>query len=191
MIRYGRQRYLHEDNILSVLNINKETFYLWQISPEHALHIVKQVDDTFYEVEGTTFLVLKHGNEDQKRMWQRYTARHKLRRELTASEKVRVASEQGFKCNMCQKLLDDTFEVDHIEEHCMGNRSNNPDRRSNLQALCCHCHRLKTKTDYNRFNPLFTRAELSTDSRKKKDQNTNNPTNQDGATIFSKYFYKS
>ena len=183
MIRHGRQRYVNENNILSTLNLKREAFYMWQISPQHALHIIKQLDDTFYEVEGTTFLVSKYGNQEQREIWERFTVRHKLRRELTSSEKVRVASEQQFKCNMCKKLLDDTFEVDHIEEHCMGNRFNNPDRRSNLQALCCHCHRLKTKKDYNRFNPLFSREEL-TDSELKKD-------NQDGASkIFSKYFYQ-
>ena len=183
MIRHGRQRYVDENNILAILNVTREAFYLWQISPEHALHIIKQLDDTFYEVEGMTFLVSKYGNQEQKGIWKRFTARHRLRRELTSAEKVRVASEQQFKCNICHKLLDDTFEVDHIEEHCMGSRFNNPDRRSNLQALCCHCHRLKTKKDYNRFNPLFRRGE-PTDSELKKDT-------QDGVSeVFSKYFYQ-
>ena len=183
MIRHGRQRYVDENNILATLNVRKETFYLWQISPQHALHIIKQLDDTFYEVEGVTFLVSIYGNQEQNNIWKRFTARHKLRRELTSAEKVRVASEQQFKCNMCHEILDDTFEVDHIEEHCMGSRFNNPDRRSNLQALCCHCHRLKTKKDYNRFNPLFRREE-PTDSELKKDI-------QDGVSeVFSKYFYQ-
>ena len=184
MIRYGRQRYLHLNNVLNVLNIKVDQFYIWALCPEHALHIVKQLEDVFYEVEGVSILVTKHGTELQQRNWHHYTARNNLRRDLSSSEKVMVASDQSFKCNKCNTVLDDTFEVDHITEFCMGNNVNNPDRRSNLQALCVKCHKQKTKFDYNRFNPLFSTATAVAEIDSKKNNNI-----KDG--VFSKYFYKS
>ncbi len=182
MIRHGRQRYLHINNILSIVGIPIEQFYTWILRPERALHIIKQVEDTFYEVEGISYIVSVYGSESQQQTWHIYTERNNLRRELTGSEKVRVASSQSFCCNICKQLLDDTFEVDHITEFCMGNRVNNPDRISNLQALCVSCHKTKTKNDYLRFNPLFS-------NETRKQSSKINKTNNHG--VFSKYFYQS
>lgn len=62
------------------------------------------------------------------------------KRSVSESKKKYVASQQGWKCDICNQLLDATFEVDHkIElQHGGSNHVNN------LAALCPNCHRKKT-----------------------------------------------
>lgn len=65
------------------------------------------------------------------------------KRLVSESTKKFVASKQGWKCGLCQKTLDETYEVDHITPLYKGG-SNNP---SNLMALDPICHRKKTNAD--------------------------------------------
>ena len=54
--------------------------------------------------------------------------------------KKRVAAEQKWTCNVCTKLLDMTYEIDHrIPLWRHGSNG-----RQNLQALCPGCHAKKT-----------------------------------------------
>ena len=62
------------------------------------------------------------------------------KRNVTPKTKKIVASNQYWKCNICKKILDYTFEVDHIEELRYGGNND----IHNLQALCPNCHRRKT-----------------------------------------------
>ena len=57
-------------------------------------------------------------------------------RTLTNTDRMIIASEQEWKCEMCEKLLSAHFEVDHILAWSNGGRSN----RDNLRALCRNCH---------------------------------------------------
>lgn len=75
--------------------------------------------------------------------WKNWMSFHSANRKLTEPEKRRVASQQKWKCAMCDTLLSDVYEVDHIEQQCIRNNQ----RRRNLQALCPKCHRLKTVED--------------------------------------------
>lgn len=64
----------------------------------------------------------------------------KEKRNVTGLMKKRVAASQGWKCGTCQKLLDETYEVDHKVALFQGGSND----MSNLLAVCPHCHRLKT-----------------------------------------------
>ncbi len=55
--------------------------------------------------------------------------------------KKRVAAKQGWRCAICKKLLDETFELDHIKPLFKGGH---PTDESNLQALCKRDHLFKS-----------------------------------------------
>lgn len=63
-----------------------------------------------------------------------------IKRNVSPKTKKIVASNQQWKCNLCNNLLDYTFEVDHIHELRYGGSN----EIHNLQALCPNCHRKKT-----------------------------------------------
>ena len=62
---------------------------------------------------------------------------------FTEGVKKRVASGQGWKCNMCDCNLPHDYQVDHIQAVCLGGQND----ISNAQALCKPCHQMKTKLD--------------------------------------------
>ena len=70
----------------------------------------------------------------------RFFPKQKTRRQVSALTKKMVASNQKWRCVGCGGLLDFTYEIDHIQPISQGG-SNDLD---NLQALCPHCHRVKT-----------------------------------------------
>tara|TARA_B100000513_G_scaffold179850_1_gene98082 strand:- start:527 stop:1090 length:564 start_codon:yes stop_codon:yes gene_type:complete len=60
-------------------------------------------------------------------------------RSVSETKKKYVASQQGWKCAYCSKVLDATFEVDHKVDLQYGG-SNHVD---NLAAVCRNCHKMK------------------------------------------------
>lgn len=62
---------------------------------------------------------------------------------FTEGVKKRVASGQGWKCNLCDCNLPHNYQVDHIQAVCLGGKND----ISNAQALCKPCHQMKTKLD--------------------------------------------
>ena len=65
------------------------------------------------------------------------------KRKVSDKVKKYVAANQTWKCIKCKKILDATYEVDHIVPLYKGG-SNEP---NNLQALCRNCHGQKTLED--------------------------------------------
>ena len=59
---------------------------------------------------------------------------------ITPLVKKRVAANQKWRCASCKRLLDETFELDHIKPLFRG--GTNVER--NLQALCKKCHLMKS-----------------------------------------------
>ena len=55
--------------------------------------------------------------------------------------KKRVAAKQKWRCAICKKLLDETFELDHIKPLFKGGHATD---ESNLQALCKRDHLFKS-----------------------------------------------
>lgn len=61
-------------------------------------------------------------------------------RRLTAAQKKQVAARHRWACAMCERLVDETYEVDHRLPLCDGGT----DDPENLQLLCAQCHARKT-----------------------------------------------
>jgi len=66
--------------------------------------------------------------------------RTKHKRNVSALLKKKIAANQQWRCAGCSRMLDETYEVDHVVALDYGG-TNDP---SNLRALCPHCHRKKT-----------------------------------------------
>jgi hypothetical protein len=64
----------------------------------------------------------------------------KEKRNVTGLMKKKVAASQKWQCGHCKALLEETFEVDHIQALYKGGTND----ESNLVALCPNCHRKKT-----------------------------------------------
>lgn len=67
----------------------------------------------------------------------------KNKRAVSESTKKLIAAKQQWRCALCGRLLDETYEVDHIIPLYKGG-TNDP---SNLMALDPICHRKKTNAD--------------------------------------------
>ena len=65
---------------------------------------------------------------------------------VTNLKKKQVAASQTWKCNICQNILNECFEVDHI----LCKKDGGTDEITNLQALCPNCHRSKTNADVSK-----------------------------------------
>ncbi len=59
---------------------------------------------------------------------------------ITEYTKRTIAFSQKWKCNLCNSLLDPSFDIDHIIPYQYGGR----DDKTNFHALCVTCHRYKT-----------------------------------------------
>ena len=71
------------------------------------------------------------------------TNKNVTKRKVSDKVKKYVAANQTWKCIKCKKILEATYEVDHIVPLYKGG-SNEP---NNLQALCRNCHGQKTLED--------------------------------------------
>lgn len=69
--------------------------------------------------------------------------KQKTRRNVSNLTKKKVASRQNWRCVGCQELLDYTYEIDHIQPLFQGGTNH----EDNLQALCPHCHRVKSLSE--------------------------------------------
>lgn len=92
------------------------------------------------------------------------------RRSWTADDKRVVGARQLWNCNVCKKVLESTFEVDHIVPLHEGGE----DKLENAQALCCGCHAKKTQQERLKRQQLARErlAELQ-----KEEDNMNNTSN--------------
>ena len=57
--------------------------------------------------------------------------------------KKRVAANQKWRCASCKRLLDETYELDHLEPLFEGGSND----ETNLQALCKRCHAMKSSLE--------------------------------------------
>ena len=65
--------------------------------------------------------------------------KNKKRRVTDLTKKI-IASNQNWKCNLCNNILDYSYEIDHIVPLFKGGNNDN----NNLQALCRNCHGRKS-----------------------------------------------
>lgn len=133
------------------------------------LMMLRANGEMYFEVEAVGRIL---AGTSSGQSWLGFIARHQLRRKLTKAEKIKVAASQKWRCMRCQELLDECFEVDHVEQHCL----RGDDSESNTQALCPRCHRLKTNDDLYISNPYFGVAamkRLQSDERKRATHKSN------------------
>lgn len=64
----------------------------------------------------------------------------KFKRNVSTAKKKRVAASQKWHCAICQHMLDETYEVDHI----LALKDGGSNEIDNLRALCRPCHAKKT-----------------------------------------------
>jgi len=69
------------------------------------------------------------------------------RRRLTDYVRREVAASQGWRCNVCKKLLSAAFQVDHMRPIWSFRAEEDPNDKANLQALCASCHADKTASE--------------------------------------------
>ena len=62
---------------------------------------------------------------------------------ITPLVKKRVAARQNWRCASCKSLLDETYELDHVEPLFKGGSN----EEFNLQALCKRCHAMKSAVE--------------------------------------------
>jgi len=73
----------------------------------------------------------------------------KQSRKITETQKKIVAASQLWRCAICKKLLDSTFQVDHIIPLFLGGDDN---YKTNCQSLCVSCHSHKTQRELVEYN---------------------------------------
>ena len=117
------------------------------------LMMLRAKSEMYFEVEAVGRIL---SGSSSGQLWLNFIARRQLRRKLTKAEKIKVAASQKWRCMRCSELLDECFEVDHVEQHSL----RGDDSSSNVQALCPRCHRKKTYDDLYISSPYFGVAAL-------------------------------
>ena len=82
-------------------------------------------------------------------------------RKVSNLTKKKVAASQEWKCNKCNNLFDECYEIDHII--CLKDGGNN--EISNLQALCPNCHRKKTNNDMSKKDEKSKKEKILKDEK--------------------------
>ena len=148
----------------------------WLFDPKlYSVHFIKlrRRNALYADVESVLLIVKTMAPHKTFETLRRAITRNgNARRTLTSAQKQQVAAEQEYKCAACRSILTGGYEVDHIEEWAV--RAN--DARCNLEALCCPCHRKKTRETQRRGDALFE------DVIPLK-------YNEDGTMMFSQYFF--
>jgi len=67
-----------------------------------------------------------------------------MRRSWNSDQKRQVAARNGWRCAVCDNLLNSSFEVDHLVPLEQGGED---DIDTNSQALCSNCHGKKTQNE--------------------------------------------
>ena len=73
---------------------------------------------------------------------------HSMKRNVSETVKKYVASNQRWTCRLCLKMLDGSYEIDHIVPLYKGGGNG----YENLMALCRNCHGKKTINDKLNLN---------------------------------------
>ena len=169
----GSRPFVDVDVVAQQTGVPRETWVQWLMDEkECSAMFLRSQEGMFVEASSLEGVARRRCTPEACAKWMRYCRANKTRRRLTDAEKKRVAAEQQWKCAECLGQLDETYEVDHIEQHAI--RANNA--RKNLQALCPACHRTKTVQDRQFGDPLFETPGYDT------------PGNLEGGGVFSKYF---
>ena len=105
---------------------------------------VKQAQEELKQIEKKSKQIQKkrkrENNEDSNKMTKVSSNEYSKRISFPSQVRNKVSSRQKWKCNICRKLFDELFIVDHIKPlFCRGGNDT-----FNLQALCPQCDKYKT-----------------------------------------------
>tara|TARA_B100001964_G_C14249030_1_gene608926 strand:+ start:588 stop:956 length:369 start_codon:yes stop_codon:yes gene_type:complete len=109
-------------------------YYLDQQYGDYWYYLFKRVP-TIISILSLLYGVYTNGLKNYKK--------REVKRYVSVKNKKTVASNQKWNCNRCKNMLDETYEIDHINPLYKGGTND----IINLQALCPNCHRKKTIMD--------------------------------------------
>ena len=136
--------YVNLEALCRVTGIARDAWMAMLMDPnECSVAMVRSQEGMYVEMSVIEGIVARKCTPSVLRRWKGWISFHYAERKLTEPEKRRVASQQAWRCAMCDAMLTDVYEVDHIEQQCIRNNQS----RRNLQALCPKCHRKKTVED--------------------------------------------
>ena len=116
-------------NTLKSIDLVNLVKNLWFILPIVTMYLEKDsISKLFY-------------NSGKNKM--RINNKQNIRSKLNETKKKVVASSQQWNCRHCNKMLDASYEIDHILPLYKGGTND----LNNLQALCRNCHGQKTIND--------------------------------------------
>jgi len=148
----GSRPFICLEKVVHETGVPRDTWMQWLLDErECSVMFLRSQAGTFVEASSLEGIVRRMCTPKICAAWMHFCRTNKTRRRLTDAEKKKVAAEQKWVCAECACALDETYEVDHIEQHAI--RANNT--RANLQALCPRCHRSKTVQDRYFGDPLF------------------------------------
>lgn len=67
-----------------------------------------------------------------------------MKRSWNSDQKRQIAAQMGWRCGVCNQLLNSAYEVDHVVALENGGAD---DIQTNAQAICSNCHGLKTQKE--------------------------------------------
>ena len=182
MIRAYNKAFVNINFMLPIIGEKTEHYLQWLKNTTIPYTLIK---NKYVYIEQMAFgRILKENCE--KKVYDRWlieVRKDDVSRNLSKTDKIRVAASQQWKCARCKNLLPATFEVDHVEEWCL--------RHSDevLQALCPNCHREKSYCDINIGNTYFGKEctkDLELNERNRKQLTVNSDTKEEN--VFSEYF---
>lgn len=128
-------------NFIKSLNIKSIITNIWFILPIITMYI--EHDSISNLFNNINIKKTKQNNNTNNNNTNNMTNNTNNKRNLNETTKKVVASNQKWSCNMCYKMLDASYEIDHTVPLYKGGTNN----VENLQALCRNCHGLKTIND--------------------------------------------
>ena len=90
---------------------------------------------------------------------------HKRNPGFSERMKKLITAEQGWKCNMCDVILPANYHVDHVLAICFGGTNH----RTNGQALCVGCHKVKTQEENKMRLELQQNHKTKAECKKRKE----------------------
>ena len=141
--------------------------YVWKYQPELSNKIMINCKNASMKP-----VILNNYNNNYKNNYNNYNNynNENLKRNVSETVKKYVASNQRWTCRLCLKILDGSYEIDHIIPLYKGGGNG----YENLMALCRNCHGKKTMNDKlnincnngnngnNNFNNNFTNSSITT-----------------------------
>jgi len=129
----SQNMFIHANKLIKYMPIDKNTTDL--LSPIMDFTNIKETFNNFKPLGN-----LNNTPQMNRMMNSGQNGGQKHKRCVSETKKKYVAAQQQWKCDMCNSMLDATFEVDHKIELQHGGSNH----VSNLAALCPNCHRKKT-----------------------------------------------